>query len=194
MTRPRMQRIIFALVTTVIVSMIGAGGGYAYWAKFNYRFLTVTEGQVYRSAAMPPEMLQSKVRRYGIRTVIDLRKPGDDVIAERAALAVLGVRHFSLPSHQVPSEEVVKGFLEIMDRSEYRPVLIHCHDGIGRAVLFSAIYRVEYEGWSNEDARLTAYWRSGLGNFKPDSRKGTYIRSYVRRRLPASQESSSHAS
>lgn len=189
MTRPRMQRIIFALVATVIASVVGIGGSYVHWTKFNYRFLTVTEGQVYRSATMPPEILQSKVRRYGIRSVIDLRKPGDDVIAERASLSELGVRHFSLPSHQVPSEEVVRGFLEIMDRLEYRPVLIHCNNGIERAVLFSAIYRVEYEGWSNEGARSTAYLRSGLGSFEPDSRKGAYIRSYVSRRLLARQES-----
>ena len=189
MTGLRTKRIARWSFVILAVGVLGGAASYVYWAVFDYRFLVVTEGQVYRSAAMPPEILQSKVWRYGIRSVIDLRKPGGDVIAERDSLSELGIRHFSLPSHQVPSQEAVAAFLEIIDRLEYRPVLIHCNDGIGRAVLFSAIYRVEYEGWSNEEARSTAYWRSGLGSFEPDSRKGAYIRSYVSRRLLASQES-----
>jgi hypothetical protein len=34
----------------------------------------------------------------------------------------------------------------------HRTILLHCHDGEGRAVFYSAIYRIQFEGWSNEQA------------------------------------------
>ena len=40
-----------------------------------------------------------------------------------------------------------------MDDSSNYPVLIHCYHGVGRAQMFSALYRIEYEGWTNQEAR-----------------------------------------
>jgi hypothetical protein len=169
------------MVGVLLVGVLGAGARYGYRSVLSHHFLTVTEGQVYQSGAMPPETLKNKVLRYGIRTVIDLRRPGDEVDAERTFLTKLGVKHFHLPSGQVPKDEVVDAFLEIMDNREYRPAIIHCKHGKGRAVLLAAIYRIEYEGWSNKRAQQVAYLQSGLGNFKSRSRKGTFILNYVPR-------------
>lgn len=173
-----MHRFMFGLL---VAGILAAGAGYCYKTVFNYNFLTVTPGQVYQSGAMPPAILENKIQKYGIRAVIDLRSPGDDVDQEHATLAQLGVEHFHIPSGQVPEVAVVDEFLEIMDRCENRPVLIHCNHGEGRAVLFTAIYRMEYEGWNNEHARRVAYWQSGLGNFNPNSRKGRFLSNYIPR-------------
>ena len=170
------------LVGVLLVGVLGVGTGY-YKRVSTYRFTTITEGQVYQSGAMPPEILRDKVGQHGIRTVVDLRRPRDNVDEEHAVLTQLGVKHFSLPSSQVPEDEVVDAFLEIMDNREYRPVLIHCKHGIGRAVLFAAIYRMEYEGWSNEHARSVAYWQSAFGSFNPSSGKGAFILNYMPRHL-----------
>jgi len=173
----------FGLCCLALVLAIALPGGaaYGYWAWLDYRFLTVTDGQVYRSGAMPPEKLVERVREHGIRTVIDLRSGGKAVEAERDALAAIGVRHHNVPSGQVPADERVDAFLEIMRQPENRPVLIHCQHGIGRATLYSAIYRMELEGWSNEQARSTAYWRSGLGSFEAGDSKGRFLLDYTPR-------------
>lgn len=181
MKRSRAWRIDLLLIGILLVGILIVGADYGYWAVLNYHFSTVTEGQVYRSGAMPPEKLQSIVRRYGIRAVIDLRDPGEQVNAERAALAQLGVKHFHLPSDQVPSDETVDAFLEIMDHREYRPVLIHCEHGTGRAVLLAAVYRMEYEGWSNERARRASRLVPWFGSFSSKRRKGIFICDYVPR-------------
>lgn len=178
MKRSRARRVGLLLIGVLLVGVLGAGAGYGYWVLFDYRFSTVTEGQVYRSGAMPPETLLVKVRRYGIRAVIDLRRPGAEVDAERVALAQVGVKHFHLPSKQVPNDETIDAFLEILGHCEYRPVLIHCNHGEGRAVLFAAIYRIEYEGWSNERARRASRLLSSFGSFSSKSRKGIFIRDY----------------
>ena len=169
------------MIGALLIGVLGFGARYGHRSVFSHRFLTVIEGQVYQSGAMPPETLKKKVLGHGIRAVIDFRRPCDEVDAERTVLTKLGVKHFHLPSEQVPKDEVVDAFLEIIDHREYRPVLIHCNHGRGRAVLFAAIYRMEYEGWSNKRAQHVAYLQSGLGNFKSNSRKGTFILNYVPR-------------
>ena len=175
------KHIVKLFLGVLIFAIIVVGVAYVYWAVFNYRFFTVTEGQFYRSAAMPPEKLQEVVQKYQIRTVIDLRKPEEAVDAERAALAQAGVTHFHLPTGQVPPNDVIEKYLAILDQPECRPVLVHCNHGEGRAVLFAAIYRIEYEGWSNERARRASRLISWYGSFKPSARKGQFIREYVPR-------------
>lgn len=181
MNRSKKKYFFYLFGGVLITASICVAAVYGYWAVFNYRFVAVTEGQVYQSAEMPPAKLQEVVQKYGIRSVIDLRKPGEGVDAERAALAQVAVKHFHLPARQIPSHEVIKKYLAILDQPEYRPVLVHCRHGEGRSVLFAAIYRIEYEGWSNERARRAARFISWIGNFRPASKKGKFIREYVPR-------------
>jgi len=176
----RLWRAAVAVVGSLLGTFLLVGSVYSYWAWVEHRFLAVTEGQVYRSAAMPPDELVAVVRDHGIRTVIDLRDPKDgEVTAEQAALAAAGVKHVSVPSQQIPSEATVTKVVEVLGDAANRPVLIHCEDGVGRAVLFSALYRIEYEGWSKEDARRAAFWGSGLGrSFLPGGEKARFIEDY----------------
>lgn len=176
-----MRRFGLPLISALVAGVLIAAAGYGYWVFVDHRFWTVTEGQVYRSGAMPIETLKNKIKRYKIKAVIDLRKTLDEVNAEHKALTQMGVKHFVLPSSQVPTEETVTAFLAIMDHRENRPVLIHCHHGRGRAVLFSAIYRIEYEGWSNEDARRASRLILYKSGFSSDSRKGKFVHDYVPR-------------
>jgi protein tyrosine/serine phosphatase len=173
------------LGAALAIVLVASSATYYYWVFVNHRFMTITEGQVYKSAEMSPAELKEKVKKYGIRTVIDLRHTGPWTDAERQAMQDVGVRYFSIPSRQVPTDDVVKKFVAVMDETmanpDYQAVLIHCKHGTGRAPLFSSLYRVEYEGWSNEAARNAIYWETGMGNFASDSRKGRYILGYVPR-------------
>jgi protein tyrosine phosphatase (PTP) superfamily phosphohydrolase (DUF442 family) len=178
-TRRRLLRATLALIA---LGWLGWGLYYGHWVYFEHRFDTVTEGQVYKSGAMPEDDLLERVKEHDIRTVIDLRLYyPDDVAKEARDLSKVGVKHFHLPTDQVPEDETVDAFLEIMkDRANF-PVLIHCRDGEGRAVMFSALYRVEFEGWDTERARKATRILSWRGGFKPGSDKGEYLRAYVPR-------------
>lgn len=171
-TKSRRRWTCFALLAVLAVA-----GPYLYWAKVEYRLLTVVEGKVYRSAAMPPAKLLRVTEELGIKTVIDLRTPGPKVEAERAALEGTGVTHLSLPSGTTPDPPEWEAVLAAM-RATDEPILFHCTHGIGRAAIFEAIYRMEFQDWSPEDARKSAYIRSGLGSFGPESRRGRFILEY----------------
>jgi protein tyrosine phosphatase (PTP) superfamily phosphohydrolase (DUF442 family) len=176
------RRICLLVLALLFLGSLSVGVVYGHWVVFNHRFSTVAEGRIYRSGAMLPETLVDKVRRYGIKTVIDLRRYSNKVDAERSALEQVGVRHFHIPSRQIPTNETMEAFFEVMDDHADPPILIHCKHGEGRSVLFAAIYRMEYEGWSNERARRASRFLSFLGSFSPNSRKGIFIRNYVPRR------------
>ena len=152
-----------------------------YWAALDYRFFTLNEGKVYRSAEMPSTVLLKKVQKHKIRTVIDYRKPNNNVESEKKALDQIGVRYINLPSKQVPTYENIKKFLLILDNLENEPVLMHCEHGVGRAGVFSAIYRMEYEKWDNKRAIRESRWLSLFGSFKKGSNKEVFLRNYTPR-------------
>lgn len=183
-TRRSVLRVSLIILLTVSVL---SGGGYFYWSNVLCKLYTVSEGKVYRSAAMPSEKLKKVIQKYSIRTVIDLREARykDEIDEEHRIVTSAGGRHISIPSKQVPADETVKTFLEIMDDPDTYPVLIHCCHGEGRAVLFSALYRIEYEGWKNDRARRASRLITWGSSFDADAAKGIYLNNY---KTPGSQE------
>jgi protein tyrosine phosphatase (PTP) superfamily phosphohydrolase (DUF442 family) len=156
------------------------------WSHRHGRFFTVVEGQLFRSGAIPPAELQRKVRRHGIRSVIDLRSARPEVEREREALAEVGCKHFHLPSKQIPRPETVDAVLALLDDPENLPALVHCNHGVRRAAQFEAVCRMEYQRWSNDRALSLLRRRSAFLGFGRGSRATRFVRSYVprRERLP----------
>lgn len=175
----------FALLIGLVLVALAAARWH--WSHRNGRFFTVVPGQLFRSGAMPPAQLQQKVRRYGIRAVIDLRSARPEVERERAALVEVGCKHFHLPSKQIPRAETVEAVLELLDDPENRPALVHCNHGVRRAAQFEAICRMEYQRWSNDQALSVLRRRSAYLGFGRHSRARRFVESYVprRERLPA---------
>jgi protein tyrosine/serine phosphatase len=169
-------------VTGLILGSIAlmAAAVYLYHVHVNYRFTAITEGKVYKSGAMPPDKLTKVVQRHHIRTVIDLRQEEerDAIAAEHAAMSAIGVRHVNIPSHQAPLPTTVEQYLAVMDDPAVFPVLIHCHHGVSRAVLFSALYRMEYEGWDNEKAQSATRFMTYKSSFDRGTRKGDFVLNY----------------
>lgn len=162
---------------------------YAKWDYLDHRFVTITPGQVYQSAAMPAATMVQTMQDHGIRTVIDLRDEDEDLVAaEAASVAKANRRHLRVPMSVEPRQEDVRAFLAAMATAE-RPVLVHCEHGEGRSVLMCALYRIEVEGWSNEAAfDGTARLPPGLHalhclipplfRFRKDSPKGAMVLDY----------------
>src|SRR5262245_6571381 len=159
------------------------------WTGYKGRFFTVEGGKMFRSGALRPARLEGKVRRHGIRAVIDLRSARPEVDRERDTLAAIGVKHFHLPSKQVPRPETIDAVLTLLDQPENRPALVHCNHGVRRAAQFEAIYRMEYQRWPNQRALSLLRRRSGFLGFRPGSRSTRFLEAYVprRERLPAAE-------
>jgi len=183
------KRCIFSILgMAIIVTSL-----YVYNVHFDYRFTEITEGKVYRSAKIPPNQIQDYIQDNGIKTVIDLRignlidplnpSLSADITAEKNAVeAIDGVRYVNIPSHQIPSEQNLEMFYETLDEEDAFPVLIHCHHGTGRAILYSALYRIEYEGFSNEEARSKTKFPLYLSSFDHGTPKGEWLKIYEKRK------------
>ncbi len=163
----------------MLAGIFGILVAYGYWVKITRRFTTIEKGRAYCSAEMKPAKLKKIVRLYGIRTVIDYRRNKKKVNTERAFLEKLGVEYYNLQTGQIPDDKTKISFIEITSQAENLPVLFHCTHGAGRTGLFAAIYRMEHLGWSNQKTMRRALWRSFFWNFRPDSKKGKFLKSYV---------------
>jgi protein tyrosine phosphatase (PTP) superfamily phosphohydrolase (DUF442 family) len=166
---------IWVMLTGIFSILIA----YGYWVKITRRFTTLEKDKAYCSAEMKPAKLNKIIRIYRIRAVIDFRRNKKKVNAERAFLEKLGVKYYQLQSKQVPDENIVNKFIKIISCDENIPVLFHCTHGAGRTVLFAAIYRMEFMRMSNRQVVGRALWRSFFWNFRTDSKKGRFLRSYV---------------
>ena len=185
-----MKKKIIGIV--LIIVLVGVGK-YVYDVNINYNFKEITKGKVYKSGVIPPDEIESYTKKYHIKSIVDLRFPGtkdtinnpevpEELIAEKEAVEnIEGLSYFNVGSHQVPSQETVDSFLEIMDNPDNYPVLIHCYHGAGRAPLFGAVYRMEYEGMSNEEAREKTRLLLKGSSFDDDSPKGEFLKNYKKR-------------
>ncbi len=151
------RRVIRTTGLALILPLAVAAAVYGHWALVDHRLTVVTPSRVFQSAAMNPAALTDVVNERGIQTVIDFREDSDlspTIRDERAALEQRGVHYVHIPSSTRPAPDTVESFLRVMttEVANHRVVLLHCHDGEGRAVFYSAIYRMEFEGWDNQKA------------------------------------------
>ena len=184
------KKIGFGILILVLIVV----GKYVYDMNINHNFETITDGKVYKSGVIPPDEIEEYVKKYNIKSIVDLRFPGtgDDVnnpevpqelTAEREAVAKIpGLKYFNNGSDQVPKQENLDTFFKIMDDKDNYPVLIHCYHGVGRAEMYSALYRIEYENWSNEDARSAVRTLVKWSSFDDGKPKGEYLKAYKSRK------------
>ena len=180
----------------IVVLFVAAvfGAKYVYDMHINHNFETITEGKVYKSGVIPPDEIADYVKKYKIKSIVDLRFPGtgDDVnnpeipaelTAEKEAVAKIeGVNYFNNGSDQVPKQKNLDTFFKIMDDKDNYPVLIHCYHGVGRAEMYSALYRIEYENWTNEEARQGVRAIVKWSSFDDGKPKGEFLKAYQSRK------------
>jgi tyrosine-protein phosphatase SIW14 len=94
------------------------------------------------------------LRDQGCKTIVNLRSHH----SERAAAEALGFRCVELPLHAdvfgstAPTEQEVRRFFEVVLDPANQPVFFHCAHGKDRAGTMAALYRIEVDGWSNDEA------------------------------------------
>jgi len=139
---------------------------YSSYRQTNIRnFHVVEDGVLYRSGQLSPAAFARTLDENGIKLVITMRTARTESLPnpdawEEAACAERGIKHVRLvpkvwgenEKGEIPADENVKKFLDLMDRRENHPVLIHCFAGIHRTGTMCAIFRMEYQGWTVDRA------------------------------------------
>jgi protein tyrosine/serine phosphatase len=184
------KKIIWFSILTIVLIFVGK---YVYDMHINHNFETITAGKVYKSGVIPPDEIAEYVSKYNIKSIIDLRFPGTndlvnnpenpaELISEiKAVQKIKGTNYFNVGSDQVPKQENLNAFFKILDNKKNYPVLIHCYHGVGRAEIYSAIYRIEYEKFTNEAARMGTRFIVKFGSFDDGTPKGEYLKAYKSR-------------
>jgi protein tyrosine phosphatase (PTP) superfamily phosphohydrolase (DUF442 family) len=104
----------------------------------------------FRGGAVTPEGV-ANLHRMGVRTIVDLRdkpSPGEPEACERLGIAY---HKFSTDGHAAPDRATLDKILSIIKNAE-DPVYVHCSAGKHRAGTVCALYRIEVQGWSREQA------------------------------------------
>jgi protein tyrosine phosphatase (PTP) superfamily phosphohydrolase (DUF442 family) len=122
-------------------------------------------GGLYRSGQLSPDQVRRLSRRYGLKTLINLRGLNEEapfVRLEAEASVGQGLRFFALRalSRGLLSREEL---IEMMDfiRGMELPALVHCKSGADRVGHFSVLYRHIRLGEPIETAMKELHWRYG---------------------------------
>jgi hypothetical protein len=109
---------------------------------------------IYRGAQPKGEAYRTLKEKLGVKTVINLRSLTD----ERKEVLAAGLEPVEVPlvadvrGSRPPSREDVAKFLDVLTDPKRRPVYFHCAFGRDRTGTLCAVYRMEVEGWTNEQA------------------------------------------
>jgi protein tyrosine/serine phosphatase len=173
---------------------------YRFTLEHSKRLRTVADGKLYRSGCLTADGFRDAIQRFKIKTVISFWDEDPDptlrnsrfdatAIKESDLCASLGVKYKFIYVELVPEAKIgthrppaIDEFFKIMDDPESHPVLIHCKAGLHRTGVMAAVYRMEYDGWSRQDA-MRELKANGFGHFGANS-ANPYVDQYVMRFKP----------
>lgn len=190
---PKMQW-VFGLMIAALVVVVPI---MRYRAVYNHgrRLREVEPGVLYRSGALTAEGFRDAAQRLKIKTIVNLQDEFPDpavrssylntgTISEVQLCKELGVRYVyiapDLTSRKLVGKQrpqAIDQFLAVMDDPKNYPVLIHCKAGLHRTGCMAAVFRMEYQGWS-QFAALREAKAHGFGEFA-SSAVNDYIMQYI---------------
>ena len=131
------------IFSAAVLLLILAGISYAVMTD---NFHAITPGEAYRSAQLDPKDLEYYIKKYGIKSVLNLRGPNPSAPwykKEIKACQKNKIMHFDV-SLSATSEPAARDVRQLMQIFQYapRPILFHCKAGADRSGLVAAMWKV----------------------------------------------------
>ena len=142
------------------------------------------DSHVYRGA-QPSEAGFEYLAKIGVKTVVDLREPGDRATQEEQTVTALGMKYINIPMGGLtpPTQAQTSEILELLEDNTTGAVFVHCMRGADRTGAVIGAYRVEHDHWSNDRA-LSEAKSDGMSFFQGP--RESYIRKFQPRVIEAS--------
>ncbi len=162
---------VFTASTLLVVFI--AGFLYTYYRhqlEHAKRLRPIVEGKLYRSGCLTADGLRDAIKELKIKTIINLMEesPDPDLVTshlnsrrvkESAVCKELGV-HLKFLHVEVLTDDpdgkkqpaTLAKYFEILDDPANYPILLHCKAGLHRTGVLAAVYRMEYQGWTRQEA------------------------------------------
>lgn len=157
----KQRKYILGILAVIFLSIIG----YVLSVKIQGNFYPITSAEAYRSGQLDNDKLAEYVKRYNIRSVLNLRgkHAGESWYEEEVAMsAKLDLTHYdvSLSSDHELTDSEVRQLMDIFQEAP-RPILIHCQAGADRSGLVAAMWKVVVDGEPKELAAKQLSLRYG---------------------------------
>lgn len=155
----------FRVVVFVVISSLLVPLAYLGLLQASGNFHEVLPGQFYRAAQLSPQYLDAQIKRFGIKTVLNLRGRLDGEKWYRDELKVTEARSvrqidFGMSPRQRLSRESAVELVKLM-RDAAKPILVHCRSGADRTGLATVIYLNQIAGMDEEQAEAQLSMRFG---------------------------------
>jgi protein tyrosine/serine phosphatase len=136
----------FKVLVAAVALVVFFGASYFLYMDEQGNFHPITRGEAYRSALLDRDELEHYIKKYEIKSIINLLgdHPNEPWYREEIEVSTgLNIEHYDLalpPTHE-PTEEQARELVEIFKNAP-RPVLIHCKAGADRSGLAAAMWKV----------------------------------------------------
>lgn len=166
----------------ILLFLIICGTGYCYYIFItNANFKKVIIGKVYRSAQPSEAQLRKFIKKYEIKTVINLRaKKIKDFEKEKLTTEQSGAQFIglNLSGNRLISPSELLELVEVLETSQ-TPVLIHCKSGVDRGGFAIAVAAMVIGHEDFENAKKQAYVPPGPRKRKDFTKTRGYSYNYA---------------
>jgi tyrosine-protein phosphatase SIW14 len=133
-----------------------------------------------------------RLKEIGVKTIINLRDDDERARDEAVEAQAGGLRYFNIPFARFdrPSDKEIDDVMKVINSPDNQPIFIHCKRGADRTGTVIAIFRIEHDGWTSEQAKAEAN-HYGLGFWQVKMKD--YIRDYYDRKTDRDREAASQS-
>ncbi len=139
------------------------------------------DDRIYRGA-QPDTIAIENLKKLGVRSLVDLRMPGEGVAREAAAARSAGLVHtnIALRGFSRPTPAQINAALACLTNLP-APIFVHCEHGCDRTGTLIACYRIAHDQW-RETRALHEAEVYGISRLEKGMRQ--YIIDFARSRHP----------
>jgi protein tyrosine/serine phosphatase len=180
--KPRRKKIIkTAMALLCFFGLIAMALFWYFEEKGNFH--SITPGEAYRSAQLDQDELVYYIRKFGIRSIINLRGKNEGepwYEEETAACRKMDVRHYDLglSAGRKPSSHEIEELIRLF-RIAPRPAMIHCQSGADRSGLAAAFWKIIVDGAPKSVARKQLSLRYGHVPVGPTYALDAFLENWV---------------